>query len=340
MGSIGILSSVVGRGGSIPSVAVLSSGYRRTVYDQRRVIGSSWGGTALTATLRRGGGRTSDMRGDKYSTLRSAPRSVRGGGEASEPGQQAVRVGGGGAAASAGGRGDRGAVRPPRVLPRGGQGAGQVRDAARAPARRGVGDRVGGRARLLPGRVLPGRGGVRSRRDGRAAGRQTRPPQPVKLTDQIVGSCRPHRRTDPAPSWPRRSPTGSGWYCTGAPWNGPDGGEHRCARLARSPVLAGRRGGAGDYEVLRAHVLATGATPDSLTAARVTRRGVAGLIAWPSAEPVFHAALLGAHRPPWTPHHDPRLDALADAFALLLDTGRAGPAAPTATLTDMINDMI
>lgn len=95
-----------------------------------------------------------------------------------------------------------------------------------------------------------------------------------------------------------------------------------------------------DYETLRAHVLATGAPPDSLTAARFTRRGVAGLIAWPSAEPVFHAELLGAHRPPWTPHHDPRLDALSDAFALLLDTGRAGPAAPTATLSDTITDMI
>ena len=87
-------------------------------------------------------------------------------------------------------------------------------------------------------------------------------------------------------------------------------------------------------------MLATGAPPDSLIAARFTRRGVAGLIAWPSAEPVFHAELLGAHRPPWTPHHDPRLDALSDAFALLLDTDRAGPAAPTATLIDMISDTI
>ena len=95
-----------------------------------------------------------------------------------------------------------------------------------------------------------------------------------------------------------------------------------------------------DYETLRAHVLATGAPPDSLTAARFARRGLAGLIAWPSAEPVFDAELLGAHRPPWTPHDDPRLDALADAFALLLDTGRAGAAAPTATLIDTITDTI
>jgi hypothetical protein len=66
-----------------------------------------------------------------------------------------------------------------------------------------------------------------------------------------------------------------------------------------------------NYEALRAHVLTTGAMPDSLIAARFARRGVAGLIAWPNAEPVFDAALLGAHRPPWTPHHDPRLDTLA-----------------------------
>ena len=94
-----------------------------------------------------------------------------------------------------------------------------------------------------------------------------------------------------------------------------------------------------DYEALRAQVLATGAPPDSLLAARFARRGVAGLIAWPSAEPVFAAALLGAARPPWTPHDDPRLDALADAFALLLSTGRASAAAPTATLTNMIKEL-
>jgi hypothetical protein len=91
-----------------------------------------------------------------------------------------------------------------------------------------------------------------------------------------------------------------------------------------------------DYETLRAHVLATGAASDSLIAARFARRGLPGLIAWPSAEPIFDAALLGAARPPWTPHDDPRLDALANAFALLLNTGHASAAAPTATLTDMI----
>jgi len=92
-----------------------------------------------------------------------------------------------------------------------------------------------------------------------------------------------------------------------------------------------------NYEALRAHVLTTGTAPDgvvpdSLIAARFARRGLPGLIAWPSAEPVFDAALLGAPRPPWTPHDDPRLDALAAGFALLLNPGGAAAAAPTCTL--------
>lgn len=86
-----------------------------------------------------------------------------------------------------------------------------------------------------------------------------------------------------------------------------------------------------DYEALRAQVLTTGRLPDSLIAARFARRGLPGLIAWPSAEPVFDAALLGAPHPPWTPHNDPRLDALAAGFALLLTTSGAAAAAPTHT---------
>ena len=87
-----------------------------------------------------------------------------------------------------------------------------------------------------------------------------------------------------------------------------------------------------DYETLRAHALEPGGLPQGLAAARFARRGLAGLIAWPSAEPVFDAALLGAPRPPWTPHADPRLDALAAGFALLLNPGGAATAAPTHTL--------
>lgn len=79
-----------------------------------------------------------------------------------------------------------------------------------------------------------------------------------------------------------------------------------------------------DYETLRARVLTGEGLLDELAtadlgAARFARRGLAGLITWPSAEPVFAATLRGATRPPWTPGTDPRLEALAAGFALLLD---------------------
>jgi hypothetical protein len=80
-----------------------------------------------------------------------------------------------------------------------------------------------------------------------------------------------------------------------------------------------------DYEALRRQVLASGALPDGLAAARFARRGLAGLITWPGAEPVFRAELVGAARPPWTPYHDPRLDALAAGFAVLLDAATTLP---------------
>jgi len=72
-----------------------------------------------------------------------------------------------------------------------------------------------------------------------------------------------------------------------------------------------------DYEVLREAVLAGGQVL-TMAAARFERRGLAGLIAWPAAEPMFVARLAGAIRPPWTPHADPRLEALAAAYELLL----------------------
>ena len=62
-----------------------------------------------------------------------------------------------------------------------------------------------------------------------------------------------------------------------------------------------------DDETLRAHVCEHSGLPEGLAAARFTRRGLAGLIAWPAAEPVFVADLLAAARPAWTPHEDPRL---------------------------------
>jgi len=72
-----------------------------------------------------------------------------------------------------------------------------------------------------------------------------------------------------------------------------------------------------DYELLREAVLA-GEQLQSLTAARFARRGLAGLIAWPAAEPVYAAILIGAERARWTPYVDPRLDALAAAYELIL----------------------
>jgi hypothetical protein len=82
-----------------------------------------------------------------------------------------------------------------------------------------------------------------------------------------------------------------------------------------------------DYEMLRACVLQAGRMPAGLAAARFARRGLAGLIAWPAAEPDFRAQLAGAARPPWTPGADPREQALAAAYQFLLDAA-AAPAAP------------
>jgi hypothetical protein len=76
-----------------------------------------------------------------------------------------------------------------------------------------------------------------------------------------------------------------------------------------------------DYETLRAHLLEHGKSLDGLAAVRFGRRGLAGLIAWPAAEPVFLPELLGAARPPWTPHIDPRMSALATGYQFLLDVG-------------------
>jgi hypothetical protein len=76
-----------------------------------------------------------------------------------------------------------------------------------------------------------------------------------------------------------------------------------------------------DYEVLREAVL-SGEPMQSLTAARFARRGLAGLIAWPVAEPVYTAVMAGAERARWAPHADPRLDALVAGYELIL---RASP---------------
>lgn len=67
--------------------------------------------------------------------------------------------------------------------------------------------------------------------------------------------------------------------------------------------------GQADYEQLRAAVLA-GTPLVNAAAGRFERAGLAGLIVAPSAAVVFSAVLVGAQRPPWTPHADPRHDAV------------------------------
>lgn len=80
-----------------------------------------------------------------------------------------------------------------------------------------------------------------------------------------------------------------------------------------------------DYEALRVQAL-DGQRVASVSAARFARRGLAGLIAWPAAEPVFSGPVLGGIRPRWSPHDDPRLDALAAGFTFLLGMDTAGAA--------------
>ena len=89
-------------------------------------------------------------------------------------------------------------------------------------------------------------------------------------------------------------------------------------------------GAQADYERLREAVLATGRLPDDLVSARFRRRGAAGLIAWPAAEPVFVAEVVGAVRPPWSPYADPRVEALAVTYRLLV---LGGGGTDQATLT-------
>ena len=72
-----------------------------------------------------------------------------------------------------------------------------------------------------------------------------------------------------------------------------------------------------DYETLRAAVLA-GTPLLGAAAARFERCGLAGLITHPTAEPTFVATLRGACRPAWTPHADPRVDALAAGYQFIL----------------------
>jgi len=78
-----------------------------------------------------------------------------------------------------------------------------------------------------------------------------------------------------------------------------------------------------DYEALRAAAVAGTALVDA-AAARFAKGGLAALIARPVAKAVFVAVLRGAPRHPWTPHTDPRLEALVAGFQLLLAGAEGG----------------
>jgi len=73
-----------------------------------------------------------------------------------------------------------------------------------------------------------------------------------------------------------------------------------------------------DYERLRALVLAGERCSELLAARRFERRGLAGLISWPDAEPDYLGSLIGACRPAWCGSDDPRELQLRDAYGFLL----------------------
>lgn len=81
-----------------------------------------------------------------------------------------------------------------------------------------------------------------------------------------------------------------------------------------------------DYEVLRQAALGGEEGVSELTRARFARRGLAGLIAWPAAEPVWLGELVGAERPTWCGADDPRLAALCEVYSLLLGRTSHGEA--------------
>lgn len=71
-----------------------------------------------------------------------------------------------------------------------------------------------------------------------------------------------------------------------------------------------------DYERLREMALA-GTPLIGSQAERFHRGGLMALIKKPTAAPQLIPTLVEASRPRWSPHHDPRFEALADAYALL-----------------------
>jgi hypothetical protein len=75
-----------------------------------------------------------------------------------------------------------------------------------------------------------------------------------------------------------------------------------------------------EYEKLREIALSGGRsiTPQVL---RFERYGIAGLVVPAREGAVLEGRVVGAVRPRWTPHQDPRCESLADAYGLLLSHG-------------------
>jgi hypothetical protein len=73
-----------------------------------------------------------------------------------------------------------------------------------------------------------------------------------------------------------------------------------------------------DYEQLRELALTGGELGGLFAARRFERRGLAGLIWWPAAEPAFLGSVIGAPRARWCGAEDPREAWLCDTYAFLL----------------------
>lgn len=76
-----------------------------------------------------------------------------------------------------------------------------------------------------------------------------------------------------------------------------------------------------DYERLRALALDGEPCDELLAARRFERRGLAGVISWPAAEPDYLGSLVGATRPAWCGDEDPREQRLRDVYGLMVAGG-------------------
>src|SRR4051794_21808684 len=257
MGCICILTIVAARGGMTPLAVGVSSIYCRTV-EERLSLG--W---ALAGLLPDVGGvlmssivvvATRAARNTRHVLVGCLASLV--GGKPDERGEQDPRAGRGRVDAPTCRGGDRAAVRRRGVLPGRRQGAGQVRDAARAPGGRRQRDRRRGPAWLLAGRVLPGASRLRPGRDDRAARRQAGP----------SGSGQAHRGDHRVPACrPGVGVRGGAGRGGGRPVRGPSAPTHGAtgppAVTAAASASPGRFWPVGeaaqaDYEALRRQVLA------------------------------------------------------------------------------------